>query len=35
MNTSQAVGAIRETIQAPEVNVIVRFIESSERGVIK
>lgn len=35
LNTSQAVAAIRENSAAPEVEVLLRFIESSERGVIK
>jgi UDP-N-acetylglucosamine acyltransferase len=35
LNTSQALAAIREKITGAEVDVIVNFIESSERGVIK
>ncbi len=35
LNTSQAVETIRQKIQAPEVEVLLRFIETSERGVIK
>ncbi|HEV2859520.1 MAG TPA: acyl-ACP--UDP-N-acetylglucosamine O-acyltransferase [Pyrinomonadaceae bacterium] len=36
LNTTQAVAAIREEIQdSPEVDELVRFIESSERGVVK
>lgn len=36
LNTTQALERIREEIQdAPEVDELVRFIESSERGVVK
>lgn len=35
LNTSQAVGAIRQSNPAPEVEVLLQFIETSERGVIK
>lgn len=35
LNTSQALEAIRQSSPAPEVEVLVQFIESSERGVIK
>ena len=35
LNTSQALAAIREKIQGAEVDVIVNFIESSDRGVVK
>ncbi len=36
LNTSQALAAIREEIKdSPEVDELVRFIETSERGVIK
>jgi UDP-N-acetylglucosamine acyltransferase len=35
LNTSQALEAIRREAIAPEVQVIVDFIESSERGIIK
>lgn len=35
LNTSQAVAAIRENGAAPEVEVLLKFIEASERGVIK
>ena len=35
MNTSQAVAAIRENIRAAEVDVVLKFIESSERGIVK
>lgn len=35
LNTTQAVEAIRETGPAPEVEVLLRFIETSERGVTK
>jgi len=35
LNTSQAVEAIRQKVSAPEVEVILKFIETSERGVIK
>lgn len=35
MNTSQAVEAIRQKNPAPEVEVLLKFIETSERGVIK
>ena len=35
LNTSQAVDAIRQQHPAPEVEVILNFIETSSRGVIK
>ena len=36
LNTTQAVARIRAEIQdSPEVNELIRFIETSERGVIK
>lgn len=35
LNTSQAVEAIRQSNTAPEVEVLLKFIESSSRGVIK
>jgi UDP-N-acetylglucosamine acyltransferase len=35
MNTTQAVEAIRESNPTPEVEVLLRFIETSERGVTK
>jgi UDP-N-acetylglucosamine acyltransferase len=35
LNTSQAVAAIRESHPTPEVEVLLKFIETSERGVIK
>ncbi len=35
LNTSQAVEKIRDKIQAPEVQVLLDFIETSTRGVIK
>ena len=36
LNTSQALERIREEIQgSPQVDELLRFIESSERGVIK
>ena len=35
LNTSQAVEAIRQKNPAPEVELLLRFIETSERGVIK
>jgi UDP-N-acetylglucosamine acyltransferase len=35
LNTSQAVEAIRQSSPAPEVEVLLKFIETSERGVIK
>jgi len=35
MNTTQAVEAIRQSGPAPEVEVLLKFIESSSRGVIK
>ena len=35
LNTSQAVEAIREKVQSPEVKVILDFIETADRGVIK
>jgi UDP-N-acetylglucosamine acyltransferase len=35
LNTSQAVEAIRRSNPAPEVEVLLQFIETSERGVIK
>jgi len=35
LNTSQAVAAIREKCPTPEVEVLLKFIETSERGVIK
>jgi UDP-N-acetylglucosamine acyltransferase len=35
LNTSQALEAIRAKLQSPEVQIIVNFIETAERGVIK
>ena len=35
LNTSQAVEAIRQQALSPEVDVLLKFIESSTRGVIK
>jgi UDP-N-acetylglucosamine acyltransferase len=35
LNTTQAVEAIRAKLQSPEVQVILDFIETAERGVIK
>lgn len=35
LNTSQALEAIRSQCQSPEVRVLIDFIESSQRGVIK
>jgi len=35
LNTTQAVEAIRAKLPSPEVQVILNFIETSERGVIK
>ena len=35
MNTSQALAAIREKLKGSEVDVIVKFIESSDRGIVK
>ena len=35
LNTAQAVEAIRKTNPAPEVEVLLKFIETSERGVTK
>jgi UDP-N-acetylglucosamine acyltransferase len=35
LNTTQAVESIKAKLQSPEVQVIVDFIETSERGVIK
>jgi UDP-N-acetylglucosamine acyltransferase len=35
LNTSQAVAAIREKCPTPEVEILLKFIETSERGVIK
>jgi len=35
LNTSQAVEAIRQQGSAPEVDVLLSFIESSNRGVTK
>jgi UDP-N-acetylglucosamine acyltransferase len=36
LNTTQALEKIREEIQgSPEVEELVRFIETSERGVVK
>jgi len=35
LNTSQAVEAIRQSGPAPEVEVLLKFIETSERGVTK
>jgi UDP-N-acetylglucosamine acyltransferase len=35
LNTSQAVEAIRQSTPSPEVEVLLKFIETSERGVIK
>ena len=35
LNTTQAVEAIRAELQSPEVETILDFIETAERGVIK
>jgi len=35
LNTSQAVEAIRQSDPGPEIDVLLKFIESSERGVTK
>ena len=35
LNTTQAVEAIRASLQSPEVQTILEFIETAERGVIK
>lgn len=35
LNTSQAVEAIRQSEPGPEIDVLLKFIESSERGVTK
>ena len=35
LNTSQAIAEIRKTTPAPPVEVLLKFIESSDRGVIK
>ena len=35
LNTTQAVEAIRAKLQSPEVRVILDFIETADRGVIK
>ena len=35
LNTTQAVEAIRQSGPAPEVEVLLKFIETSERGVTK
>ena len=35
LNTSQAVEAIKEKLQVPEVQVILDFIQAADRGVIK
>jgi UDP-N-acetylglucosamine acyltransferase len=35
LNTSQAVEAIKAKMHSPEVDVLVQFIETAERGVIK
>jgi hypothetical protein len=35
LNTSQAVEAIKEKVQSPEVQIILDFIETADRGVIK
>src|SRR6185295_6814070 len=35
LNTTQAVEAIKAKLQSPEVQVILDFIETSDRGVIK
>lgn len=35
LNTTQAVEAIKANLQSPEVQVILNFIETAERGVIK
>jgi UDP-N-acetylglucosamine acyltransferase len=35
LNTAQAVEAIRQNGPAPEVEVLLKFIETSERGVTK
>jgi len=35
LNTSQAVEAIRQNDPAPEIQVLLKFIETSERGVTK
>jgi UDP-N-acetylglucosamine acyltransferase len=34
LNTSQAIAAIREQVSGPEAELLLRFVESSERGVI-
>jgi len=35
LNTSQAVEAIKAQVNSPEVQIILDFIEKSDRGVIK
>jgi len=35
LNTSQAVDAIKEKIESPEVQILLDFIETADRGVIK
>ncbi|HEY2384712.1 MAG TPA: acyl-ACP--UDP-N-acetylglucosamine O-acyltransferase [Terriglobia bacterium] len=35
LNTSQAVEAIREKLKSPEVKILLDFIETADRGVIK
>ena len=35
LNTTQAVEAIRAKLQSPEVQIILDFIETADRGVIK
>ena len=35
LNTSQAVEAIKAQVSSPEVQIILDFIEKSDRGVIK
>jgi UDP-N-acetylglucosamine acyltransferase len=35
LNTTQAVEAIKAKLQSPEVQVILDFIETADRGVIK
>ena len=35
LNTTQAVAAIRNELQSPETQVLLEFIETSTRGVIK
>jgi UDP-N-acetylglucosamine acyltransferase len=35
LNTAQAVEAIKTRLNSPETQIILKFIESSDRGVIK